>query len=72
MLIKYWLSAAALILISTTSFAADVEEVENMKNTKQVISFAADQASDDWQVINDGVMGGLSLGNVQQAEQAVS
>lgn len=71
MLISHFLAAVAVTVISTVTSAAGIEKVENMKNNKQVITFAADQAGNDWQVINDGVMGGLSLGNAQQAEQAV-
>lgn len=67
MLTAKYLSAVAVIVASTVISATDLEE-ENMKNDKYVITFATDEASNDWQVINDSVMGGLSVGTAQRVK----
>ncbi len=71
MLIPHCFSAVVVIMISTAGFAASFEEIKNMNNKKQVITFAADAAESDWEVINDSVMGGLSVGNVQETDKVL-
>ena len=71
MLIRNILSAVAVIVVSTTALATDLKEVENMKSDKLVITFDKDATTDDWHVINDSVMGGLSVGHTQRSNQAL-
>jgi len=71
MLTINFLSAVTVIVVSAAAFATDVNEVENMKNNKRVITFDTDRTSYDWEVINDSVMGGLSLGSTQLENQAL-
>ncbi|WP_157826695.1 CIA30 family protein [Colwellia sp. 12G3] len=42
-----------------------------MKNTKLAITFEQGDTSDEWQALNDGVMGGLSVGNAKHKDQAL-
>ena len=42
-----------------------------MKNNQHIITFATDETSGGWEVINDSVMGGLSVGTAQRVKHAL-
>ena len=64
------LLAALATIISLSSLAANLNEVQNMKSNTISVALDNEQPLNDWQVTNDGVMGGLSLGYTQIEDEA--
>tara|TARA_B110000090_G_scaffold38886_1_gene43008 strand:+ start:1261 stop:1848 length:588 start_codon:yes stop_codon:yes gene_type:complete len=63
-----WVGLA--IMATSSSFAVNLNEVENMKVNENSVPFTKEKHLDDWQVTNDGVMGGLSLGYTRIEDEA--
>jgi hypothetical protein len=59
------LLATLVTMVSSSSLAIDLNEVENMNSNTISVPFNKEQHLDDWQVTNDSVMGGVSLGYTQ-------
>jgi NADH dehydrogenase [ubiquinone] 1 alpha subcomplex assembly factor 1 len=59
------LLGALVTMASSNTLAVDLDQVENMKSNTISVPLIKEQRIDDWQVTNDGVMGGLSLGYTQ-------
>jgi len=54
-----------MMLSTTIASAESVKAAEKTKGESLVLSFSQEQDIDDWQIINDGVMGGLSVGEIR-------
>lgn len=63
-----WVGLA--IMATSSSFAVNLNEVENMKVNENSVPFTKEKHLNDWQVTNDGVMGGLSLGYTRIEDEA--
>ncbi|MFT6897713.1 MAG: NADH dehydrogenase [ubiquinone] 1 alpha subcomplex assembly factor 1 [Paraglaciecola sp.] len=61
--------AVAMMLTTTVLGAQSVKASVNTQGDRLVLSFDQPGQRDDWQVINDGVMGGLSVGKTQLKNQ---
>jgi hypothetical protein len=65
------LTLGVYMMLSTTEPSAEsITTSESAKTGSFSLSFAQGQHLDDWKVINDGVMGGLSKGKTQIKNQA--
>jgi len=58
-----------IMLNTTVLFAQSVKASQNIKGDRLLLSFDQPGQNHDWQVINDGVMGGLSVGKTQLKNQ---
>ena len=59
-----------VMMVSSTVLAGEnTTAEESTKPQSHVLSFMDGQGLDEWQVTNDGVMGGLSVGKTQLEEQ---
>lgn len=72
MLFSQRLALLALLVFSNTLLANNIIEKDTMNKDTVLINFASEQQDYPWTVINDGVMGGLSVGKTMQINKAIT
>lgn len=65
MFIRYILISTFALIISTSVFATGDSAMKTSKSDTLLVNFDDQQSLANWLVTNDGVMGGLSQGNVE-------
>lgn len=68
--VRHLLLGIVIIMTSTSLFSTNSSEAGNMKSNKISDILNQEHNPDDWQVTNDSVMGGLSVGHGQVENKA--